>query len=318
MQGKSCAAVPVIISLLATTLATPATAEVRYQVTPLGAITPTGVNEQGQVVGSTGAEPAERRGALWLAAPAYGLAAGLNDLGRPGFGAGADGLSVSDINDLGQIVGTVSRTDASGGVTGLTAALWLPSAAYGHTAGWSRLDETLNFSSANSINNSGQVAGLSGNGAMLWLPAPAYGKPAGRQDLAGFVASDVNEAGQATGFAIVPAGSNPFVHFPVAAFGQEAGDHVISFGPFGRGPFSSSGNAINERGQVAGGWSQTDFRTGRATSGGFLWLPEDDPVHGLPAGYLGIATGGLDLNDAGLVLGSDSAGAALGTPRPAA
>ena len=308
MHFRQCVVIPVFITMLAATVATPASADVRYQVTPLGPITPVGINAHGQVAGFTGADSVSRRGALWLPAPAYGLGAGLNDLGRPAFASTANGFSVSGVNDHGQVIGNVVEFRPPGEiVTGVTAALWLPSPAFGRPAGWSVMEETPDTIIANSINNSSQVAAGGERGGSVWLPAPAFGRPAGSSAVGGWTAADINEAGQVAG-STTSGGSAPFIHLPVAAFGRAAGAHPIAVSPTGggSGPFDAFGNAINDRGQVVGSWTQFDIRTGRSTGGGFLWLPEADPVLGLPAGTTALPFGGYDINSAGLVLGGTS------------
>jgi len=93
---------------------------------------------------------------LWLPAPAYGLPAGMNDLGVLGAGP----LHAAyDLNNLGQVVGW---SDLEAGVR--RPFLWLPAPAYGLSAGLHNLG-TLGGSGpgqnnwANAINAAGQVVG---------------------------------------------------------------------------------------------------------------------------------------------------------------
>ena len=79
-----------------------------------------GINDLGQVVGVS-----DGSAFLWLPAPAYGLPAGINDLGTLG---GAD--TAEAINASGQIVGNSVNTG-----DGDHAFLWLPTPAYGFPAG---------------------------------------------------------------------------------------------------------------------------------------------------------------------------------------
>lgn len=161
------------------------------------------VNTAGEVVGWSG------HAFLWLPQPAYGLPAGMSDLGT----LGGSYSYATGINDSGQVVGW-AETQAgtgidhafvweSGGMTDLgTLDGFDSSYAYGINAsgqvvgtcwtvggvssaclwqdsggGWTVTD--LGAFGAQGINASGQVVG----GAILWLPASAYGLPAGMNNL---------------------------------------------------------------------------------------------------------------------------------------
>jgi len=99
------------IGLLAAIFSAPLGNAQRYTITNLGALpshgssAASGINASGQVVGVSGiseCRPGGRcgRAFLWIPEPAYGLPAGMNDLG-------IDVLSVAAINSSGSIVGSM-------------------------------------------------------------------------------------------------------------------------------------------------------------------------------------------------------------------
>ena len=301
-------------------------AEVRYAVTGLGQFTPTGMNDLGQAVGYTGTSgaPESRRAALWLPSPAYGLPAGLNDLGtmsvpNPGGGGDSRGLVAGDINNLGQIAG-------SAGLPGYAqrAVIWLPSPAFGRGAGWTTMDPTPGWDGdAGAINDAGQVTGHfhAAERAYLWLPAPAYGLPSGTNPLnmptEGFgFGADVNSSGAVVGSNAVGSRSAPFHYLPAAAHGQLAGTQYLPTLPGARDPVAT---AINDRGQVIGSAVFSDPNDPRIARG-YLWLPEPDAITGRPAGLHELRLPGAadtftptDINNAGLVIGI---GGVAGSFRP--
>lgn len=153
------------------------------------------LNDAGQVTGRGRAGTGDRA-FLWLPAPAYGLPAGMNDLGDlPG---GQDQSQAAAINTAGQVAG-YSGYDSGDG-WGTHAFLWLPAAAYGLPAGMNDLgdlpggyDNSYGFG----MNDAGQVVGRgsteAGLRAFLWDPVN------GMQDLGEGEARDVNDAGQVVG-----------------------------------------------------------------------------------------------------------------------
>ncbi len=108
-----------------------------------------GINDGGQIVGSSGTTGAERA-FLWLPEAAYGLAAGMNDLGTLG---GAESRATA-INDFGQVVGA-SKT-SNGEVHGF---VW----ENGHM-------EDLGEGEVLAISDSGITAGRYATEPTIWLP----------------------------------------------------------------------------------------------------------------------------------------------------
>jgi uncharacterized membrane protein len=300
-------------------IADPVRAQVRYEVTPLGPIHPTAINAHGQASGYMGAQPSDYHAALWLPAPAYGFGAGVNDLGTlsvPTRNGAATGAIASDINDLGQIAGTAGN---SGSAT--TAMLWLPVPAYGRPAGWSVVNEPAAIGGhtfAQAINNSGQVVGFGTSGSFTWSPVAANGLPQGVNTLAGLTDSssrtmDINEVGQITGTYAAqtqPLAYVPYLYLPTAAYGRPAGiNRIPTAVPTPPEYIYAYGTAMNDRGQVVGVTLIDNTMTGGRRSGRFLWLPEADPVHGRPAGFVALGPSGtdftpVDINNAGYVLGA--------------
>ncbi len=147
-----------------------------------------GVNSSDEVVGTSmnfGAPSTGQAAFLYLPSTAYGLPSGMNSLGALSFGGGSVAM---DINDSGQVVGGAQVSSGD-----MRPFMWLPSAAYGLSAGMNSLG-TLGGSSdsivhrAQAINSSGEVVGLSytagGNQhAFLWLPSASHGLSAGINDL---------------------------------------------------------------------------------------------------------------------------------------
>jgi probable HAF family extracellular repeat protein len=78
-----------------------AAASAAYTVIDLGAFEPVAINNAGQVVGRAYDENGNTRSLIWLPEPAYGLPAGITDLGT----LGGDEAQVYDLNNLGQAVG---------------------------------------------------------------------------------------------------------------------------------------------------------------------------------------------------------------------
>jgi len=118
----------------------------------------TDVNDSGQVVGGAQDSSADMRPFLWLPSAAYGLSAGMNDLGTLGGDSRRIAHRAQAINASGQVVG-MSYTAAGDA----HAFLWLPSAAYGLSAGMNDLGTLTggDTSWAFGIANDGKVVGTS-------------------------------------------------------------------------------------------------------------------------------------------------------------
>ncbi|MBU0617593.1 MAG: hypothetical protein KKI02_07740, partial [Planctomycetes bacterium] len=167
------------------------------------------VNDSGQVVGGAQNSSSNMRPFLWLPTPAYGLPAGMNDLGTLGGDSPRIIHRAQAINSSGEVIG-LSYTAAGDA----RAFIWLPSAAYGLSAGMSDLG-TLpggDTSWAFGINDYGRVVGTSNvtGGdfhAFIWADGTLY-------DLNDLIdpndawelewVSDINNDGEITGW-----GTNP-------------------------------------------------------------------------------------------------------------
>ena len=224
------------------------------------------INALGQVVGEASVSNGARA-FLWLPSPAYGLPAGMNNLGvLPG-----GSLSLANgINAQGQVVGVSYNYQGYN-----HAILWLPSAAYGRSAGMNDLG-TLpggTNSAASAINAQGQVVGKSYNyqgyqHAILWLPSAAYGRSAGMNDLgtlpgaapaAASYAVGINSQGQVIGSSQTATGAyHGFLWLPAPAYGLPAGMNDLGVVA---GDTYSYANGINDKGQVVVS----------GTTNGFLW-----------------------------------------------
>jgi uncharacterized membrane protein len=266
-----------------------------YQFTDLGAITPYGINDLGQVAGVTNNRPV-----LWLRSPAYGLPAGANDLGTfPGWTTG----QALSINNLGQIAGNTGSFNGS-----CRAAVWLPSPDYGMPAGWTCID-TYN-SAGFSITNSAQVTGQGSTGAFEWQPSAANSLPAGTTMLPvpGVPrAYDVNSHGQVVGETHpVGSASSAFVYLPEPAFGKPSG--VLGLVSPDGSTFSQA-TGINEAGVVVG-----NVRLAITTplQRPYVWDPAlDYAPRALAAAFPASDTSmAQDVNDAGDVVGLWSTGSA--------
>ena len=108
------------------------------------------INEKGEI---SGGWYALNEVGLHLPSPAYGLPAGMNNLGGL---AGHQGLSGYGINEKGEIAASGRDGNSVG-----RAAVWLPVAAYGLAAGFTDLNANSGTDDAQSvaINDAGQVAG---------------------------------------------------------------------------------------------------------------------------------------------------------------
>ena len=239
------------------------------------------LNNAGEVVGFslTGEVSPEgqsvRRAFLWLPSPAYGLPAGLNDLGtlRTHPLGSSDAF---DISDGGQVVGRSEIDELSI----LEDPAWI---GFSWSAG--SLDALPSpaaqpfFHTATSVNALGEVAFTDSLGfgclALLWLPTANYGLTAGFHSLPPLVgllegtADDINGKGQIVGWRTgacdaLGTGSRAFLWLPEPDYGLAAGMQDLTPN-LGKGT-DAFAMAINDAGQVVG-----EIDAPPQPRSGFLW-----------------------------------------------
>lgn len=301
------------------------------------------LNNHGEVVGSSFTTAGEMHAFLWLPAPAYGLPAGMNDLGTL---SGSGQSYGRDVNDSGQVVGRSDTDQVGESGTIAHAFLWVNGVmtdlgAPGDNANWSR---------ATGVNEAGEIVGGWSTtplglfyGSFLWLPAPAYGFPAGMNELTGLatgVASSINASGQVVQTSYNDAGppfTTAWVWLPSPAYGLPAGLVWL--------PALDAAYSINDSGQIVGvaetggadhahlwesgvltdlgtlggdwsypsgicnagavvGWAETDAR--RAVYRAFLW--DGGPMKNLndripPDSGWVLSQGAVDVNESGQIVG---------------
>lgn len=168
-----------------------------------------GINARGEVVGWSiaSSNPNAHDGFIWLPSGAYGLPAGMTNLGS----LGGTYTRAWAINELGQVVG-----DSVNGNGYTVAFLWLPAAAYGLSAGMHDMQTSGGaYSFARAINSAGDIVGLSATNspppreecACAWF----QGQP-GAVDLNALLpagapwilrsAQDINDKGQIVGWGL--------------------------------------------------------------------------------------------------------------------
>ncbi len=269
------------------------------------------INEAGEVVGSsdTGEVSPElfpvSRAFLWLPSPAYGLPAGMNDLGslRDEALGSSRGLAISD---QGQIVGA-SETDD---LNEIDDPLWSGfSWRNGSMTPFPFPDERPPYFGGEAVNDVGQVAATAGYGfsckPFIWLPEAAYGMDAGAHFLPtlpglgeGWVA-DINSHGQVVGqnleaCDVLGGVSAAFLWLPAPAYGLPAGIHSLTSDL--PQDWDASSVAINDSGMVVGTVLEPKG------SGGFVW--QNGVRSSLP--FLP-----SDLNETGWIVGQSSIRAVL-------
>ena len=158
------------------------------------------INDPGQITGGYNTQVS-----LYLPTAAYGLPAGMNNLGTVG-GVQSQGFG---INENGEIA--VQSQDSAGT---WRAAIWLPTAAYGLTAGMTQIDAGGTQSYSTAINDAGQMTGyrlysgtwdtfLWDNNVRIILP-----KVTGATHMN---ARDINNAGVVVGSIDLPSGRTGFI-----------------------------------------------------------------------------------------------------------
>ncbi len=301
----------------------PAAAEIRFVARQLGTLggatsSAAAINEAGEVAGTSRTAALDGSGQpldhafLWLPEPAYGLPAGMHDLGSYTGDLGAS--SGFAISDAGEVVGT-SSTGVPGPFGG----------SIFHAFHWhdglftdpGTSTPGFDLTRAREINAAGEIAGteLSGLGCnpVLWLPEPAYGLPAGpntlvfAENLGEGEAEGINVHGEVVGASSIACDTpnrHAAIWLPAPAYGLPAGPTDLT--PDLPLNHIASALAISDSGLVVGYQQQVDSI--------FLWEPFlwDDGVLTvlplLPGDITGVAG---DVNTQGQVVGSSGTRAVL-------
>jgi len=333
LSGYRAAIAPLAAAVLAFAASSAAGLPPGYSVTDLGTLgggaksaerEVTGINSKGEVVGYWDTPGENTHAFLWLPEPAYGLPAGMNDLGaRPGYGSESRAYA---IGDSGRVV------CVAGG------------ACYWQNGVWFGLGG--NDSWAYAINNAGRVAGeakvdlVNEYHAFLWNPTADLGDIGGRQFA---IARALNDQGQVVGYARSPEpgadlraflwedgaatwlgtfedGGNSYAYginnsgmvagwavnatYDQRAFVWEEGLGITDLGALG-GRHSRCSGGINDAGQVVG-WSETvPPGEGDQVEHAFVW--EDGVIYDLndliPPDFGWVLEKAYDLNEHGQIAG---------------
>ncbi len=226
------------------------------------------INASGTVVGRADTADGDTHAFSWDSV------GGMQDLGVL---AGRTDSEAYGVNGDDEVVGTSLNLGPP--ATGRLAFLYLPSDAYGLSAGMNSLGTLGGGSSvAMDINDSGQVVGGAQNSSgdmrpFLWLPSAAYGLSAGMNDL-GTLGGDsrrvshraeaINGSGQVVGMSYTAGGErHAFLWLPSAAYGLLAG--MNDLGTLSGGDISWAFD-IDDSGSVVGTSNMTggDFHA-------FVW-----------------------------------------------
>jgi probable HAF family extracellular repeat protein len=275
-QNTKLLMIAVMVSLLASCLATSATAQT-YTVTDLGTLRAGsarvhGVNESGQAVGASGhPHGADTHAFFWQ------KQGGIRDLGTL---PGGDYSAAYAINDSGVVVG-ISNTSISTHAFSWTEAQGLKD--LGTLPG-------TNASSALAINNQGQIVGSSGDHAVLWSGSSI--QDLGTLGGATSEAHGINNPGAIVGVADTSTGPHAFLWQNGAM--QDLG--LLS------GDTSSRADHINDTGMVVGS------SEGSGGVRAFVWTSATGMQ---PLASDGTYSEAFDINNAGQVVGEEAS--ALGT-----
>lgn len=244
-----------------------------------------GINDLGEVVGTADVpEVFTSQAFLWLPEAAYGLPAGLNNLGTMG---GSYSIAQA-INNSGQITGRADRE------LGGHAFLW----ENGTMLDLGDLSDGEGDSLGNGINEAGQVVGETETEgwiqAFLWDGAMATIDDEARDS----EATDINEAGHIVGLWKNEEGADRAFYLADGIrtdLGMLDGSHAPSGGA------GSRAYALNDANQIVGSSHNVEGTFASA----FIYLFE--PAYGLPAGMNAIADDGstaYGINNHGQVVGA--------------
>jgi probable HAF family extracellular repeat protein len=247
-----------------------------------------GINNAGRVVGETYVGSGSR---AFITGPA---GRGMRDLGTP---AGATMSGAEDINDAGQVVGWSRTNPASFNRAFITGPDGTGMRDLGTLRG--------NISSAEGINNTGQVVGVFGTEdnlhAFITGPNGVGMRDLHRSSWIQSFANEINDAGQVVGYYTTSADDpfDPNAYTSHAFITGPDGTGMRGLGELAGG--SSFARAINDGGQVAGG--------SHATEGGYhavitgangMGTMDLNSLVDLPEGV--ILTDAVDINNNGQVI----------------